>query len=347
MDPRREVQFLAVFDIADSLSANKLASLFCAQHAPKLILAHSRCDLRQVHLCTTKGLSLLGLLSPMYSVYTQTNFAKTHISLLVALNSLLQPSEIDIVYGRSPAPEDLEFGEWCLSHTLLRWCQPGLLAEGRLFHREGDESVWRQRLEGIATAIKAMFNGNWRSARPVHVCRSPDGPPCCSSPRDTSTKMIAAVAPLLQIVCNGGHLPRENAWFKLVQSLKPWALGAALHNILPRTFTRGLRVKLTPGEDLTEYSTDSFHEINAKRGKKAAASLQDPTFGDKMLLAVVATEPLDVIGHSLQTDPWRLRRRSFLGFKPWLVSRPSWRGAWAVLGRSGEFLAVVGGTGTF
>lgn len=305
---------MVISDLADSLPANKLVSRYCAMRCPDILVAHARCDLHQVHLCTTRAISPLHLLNPLYSLHTQSCFAKVHIAFISALVALLAEGRVKVYY-RAPSAENARFADWVLRNTLKRWCQPGLVAEGHVFAERGPgEDAQQQRLDQMIGDIKKVFNGNWRAAQPEHMCYdgAGGGAPCCRSPAETSKKMVQALAPLLEIACNSGHLPRENQWFKLVQSTKPWAAGSAIHNLMPQVFTMALKIKFAPGEDLTEYITDSLQEVNAKRGKKAALSLQEPEFGQKMLLAAIATKPLDTVGHALQTD---LRRLSDVGHR--------------------------------
>ena len=303
-----------ISDLADALPANKLVSRHCAMQCPDILVVHARCDLHQAHLCATRAISPLRLLNPLYSLHTQSSFAKVHIAFISALIALLAEGRVK-VYHRAPSAENARFAGWVLRNTLKRWCQPGLAAEGHvLAERVPGQDAQQQRLDQMIGDIKKMFNGDWRAAQPEHMCYDDagGGAPCCRSPAETSKKMVQALAPLLEMACNSGHLPRENQWFKLVQSTKPWAAGAAIHNLMPQIFTTALKIKLVPGEDLTEHITDSLHEVTAKRGKKAALSLQEPEVGQKMLLAAIATKPLDTVGHALQTD---LRTHSDVGHR--------------------------------
>ena len=113
---------MAVFDLADALPANQLVTWHLAQEAPKVLALHAHCDLHQVHLATTQSIASLELLTPMYSVHTQTNFASCHFKFIIALDRLLAVDQIDIVYHRSPRDADVAYARWVMENTLLRWC---------------------------------------------------------------------------------------------------------------------------------------------------------------------------------------------------------------------------------
>jgi hypothetical protein len=190
-----------------------------------------------------------------------------------------------------------------MENTLLRRCQPALAAEGRIFNGDDDtEDARAERLRNLAPNILPAFNGDRTEARPQHVCCDVDGRPRRASRAEPPKRTKEATMPPLQMICNSGHLPRENQRPKPVQALKPWAAGSSMHTLPPRLFIAALKIKLKPNEDLNEQPGDSFRETAAKRGKRAALTLADANFNDKMSPAVTATAPADPAGHALQTD---------------------------------------------
>ena len=186
-------ELVCIFDLADAMAANPLVTWHWVKEIPRLLAIHSRCDLHQVHLATTWSIKKLELLSPMYSLYTQANFATSQLKFLVAVQTLLAPSEIEWIIFREPLQEERDYAKWVLDHTLMRWCQPGLVAEGQIFQNHGaaaNEHEREQRIRGICSGLLAVWTGNWRDKRIQHVCIKDDnGFPCCSSKEEASEKL--------------------------------------------------------------------------------------------------------------------------------------------------------------
>ena len=90
------MQFLAISDLADALPANKLVSRHCAMQCPDILVVHARCDFHQAHLCATRAISPLRLLNPLYSLHTQSSFAKVHIAFISALIALLAEGRVAV-----------------------------------------------------------------------------------------------------------------------------------------------------------------------------------------------------------------------------------------------------------
>eukprot|EP00969_Alexandrium_andersonii_P287867 12726428-Alexandrium_andersonii.AAC.1 len=127
------------------------------------------------------------------------------------------------------------------------------------------------RMRAVSKAIACMFNGDWTRHAPQHFCWDPlTSRPCCASPEEVCAKMTSAFMPVMELVCSSGGLPRENQWFKLVESLKPWAFGASCHLLLPRIFVSGLQVQVKATDNLEVPETDSWQDMNSKRSKQAA-----------------------------------------------------------------------------
>ena len=211
--------------------------------------------------------------------------ATNHMKLLSAAHSTLSPvGAIEIIYAK-PKKENLDYNTWLLENTLLRWVSPGMVADSSIWNASSacDMGTWTARLVDMADSIKHIFNGDWAQAKPQHYCWKEGGGFCCKSPAETRKKALRAIVSPLEMVSNSGHLPRENAWFKLVQSLKPWAFGSSCHQLFGTIFRHALNVKLDGSDDLVERPDDDFHTIATKRGKKAGVLLAEPNTADKLI----------------------------------------------------------------
>lgn len=246
------------------------------------------------HLVVIRSLEPLSLLSPMFSIYHLANFAQNHVRLMVALTRVLDTLEVRHL---PPPPQFARLNSWICKHTICRWVyvdDPRVDIEER-----------RRQMQQLASLLTSCANGDWLAARPQHYCHASDGRPCCANVGETKAKFLAVLVPLMQRVCSAGHLPRENQWFKLVQSLKPWALGLACHDFFGLIFRQGLGLDLlshTTDQDLEERVTDDIKVIQTKRAKKACLFLDQRHTMIKALLAVIATEPMDQLSFKLQCD---------------------------------------------